>query len=48
MYCISSNFVWQVLYETIDQILPDKLHGPMQYKISVTYVYNEHVFYTQL
>jgi len=37
-----------VLYETIDQILPNKLHGPMHYKIGVTCVYNGHVFYTLL
>ena len=32
-----------VLYENIDQILPNKLHGPMYYNICV---YNGHVFYT--
>jgi len=37
-----------VLYENIDQILPNKLNGPMHYKISVTCVYNGHVFYTVL
>jgi len=36
----------RVLYENIDQSLPNKLHGPMHYKIGVTCVYNEHVFYT--
>jgi len=35
-----------VLYENIDQILPNKLHGPMHYKIGVAYVFNGHVFYT--
>ena len=36
------------MYENINQILPNKLHvhGPMYYKISVTCVYNGHVFYT--
>ena len=37
-----------LLYENIDQILPNKLHGPMNYKIDVTCVYNGHVFYTLL
>jgi len=37
-----------ILYENIDQILPNKLHGPMHYKIGVTCVYNGHVFYTLL
>ena len=35
-----------LLYENIDQILPNKLHGSMHYKIGVTCVYNGHVFYT--
>jgi len=35
-----------VSYENIDQILPNKIHGPMQYKVGVTCVYNGHVFYT--
>jgi len=39
-------FVAFILYEHIDQILPNKLYGPMHYKIDVTCVYNEHVFYT--
>jgi len=38
----------RVLYESIDQILLNKLHGPMHYKIGVTCVYNGHVFYTLL
>ena len=38
----------EVLYENIDQLLPNKLHGPMHYKIGVTCEYNEHVFYTLL
>jgi len=33
-------FLYQLLYENIDQILPNKLHGPMHYKIGVTCVYN--------
>ena len=37
-----------VLYENIDQILPNKLHGPMHYKIGVICVYIGHVFYTLL
>ena len=37
-----------VLYSHIDQILPNKLHGPMHCKIGVTCVYNGHVFYTLL
>jgi len=36
----------QILYKNIDQILPNKLHGPMYSKIGVTCVYNGHVFYT--
>jgi len=35
-----------VLYQNIDQILPNKLHGPMHYKIGATCVNNGHVFYT--
>ena len=35
-----------VLYENIDEILPNKLHGPTHYKIGVTCVYHGHVFYT--
>jgi len=38
----------QVLHDKIDQTLLNKLHGPMHYKISVSCVYNEHVFYTLL
>ena len=34
--------------ENIDQILPNKLHGPMYYKLGVTCVFNGHVFYTLL
>jgi len=33
------------LYENIDQILLNKLHGPMHYTIGVTCVYTGHVFY---
>jgi len=36
------------LYENIDQILPNKLHGPMYYKIGVICVYNGHVFYNNV
>ena len=35
-----------ILNENIDQIfpqLPNKLHGPMHYKVGVTCVYNGHV-----
>jgi len=32
-------------YENIDQILANKLHGPMYYTTSVTCVYTEHAFY---
>jgi len=42
----NANIHVAVLYENIDQILPNKLHGPMHYKIGDTGVYNEHVFYT--
>jgi len=31
-----------VLYENNDQVLPNKLHGPMHYKIGVTCVFNGH------
>jgi len=34
-----------VLYSSIEQKLRNKLHGPMYYKIGVTYVINEHVIY---
>ena len=37
-----------LLYENIDQILPNRLHGPMQHKIGGTCIYNGHVFYTLL
>jgi len=37
---------WMVLFENIDQILPNKLRGPMHYNIGLTCVYNGHVFYT--
>jgi len=37
-----------VLYTNSDQTLPNKLHGPMHYKLGVTCVYNGHVFYTLL
>ena len=36
------------LYENIDQILPDKLHGAMHYKQGVTCVYDGLVFCTLL
>jgi len=41
-------FTVDILYEDIDQILRNKLHGPMHYKIGVTCLYNGHVFYTLL
>ena len=37
-----------VLYTNIDLKLQSKFHRPMHYKIGVTCVYNEHVFYTLL
>ena len=37
-----------VLFTNIDLKLRNKSHGPMHYKIGVTCVYNEHVFYTLL
>jgi len=36
------------LYENIDQILWNKLHEPMHYKLGVTCVYNGHMLYTLL
>jgi len=42
------SFESEVLYENMGQILQNKLHGPMHYKIGVTCVYNGHVFYTLL
>ena len=36
------------MYENIDQIVLNKLHGPMHYKIGVTCVYNGHVVCTLL
>jgi len=36
------------LYENIDQIFPNKLHGPMHYTIGVICVYNGHLSYTLL
>ena len=36
----------KVLYENIDQILLNKSHGPMHYKIGVTCIYHGHVFFT--
>jgi len=46
--CVHLNDIDPVLYENFDQILLNKLHGPMHYKTSVTSVYNGHVFYTLL
>ena len=46
--CLASFFVNMVLYEEIDQILPNKLHGQIHYNIGFTCVYNGHVFYTLL
>ena len=37
-----------VLYENINQIHPNTLHGPMHYNIDATCVYNGHVFYILL
>ena len=37
-----------LLYENIDQILQNKLHGQMHYKIGVTCVYIGHMIYTRL
>ena len=37
-----------VLYGNIDQILLNKLHGPMYCEIGVTCVYTGHVFYAIL
>jgi len=31
------------LYENIDQILPNNVHGPMHYKIGVTCVLHENI-----
>ena len=38
---INVNYVF---YRNIDQILSNKLQGPMHYKIGVTCVYNGYVF----
>ena len=35
-----------VLYENIDQILTNKLHGPMHYTIGVTCIQWTHVLYS--
>jgi len=43
-----SCLTYQILFENIDQNLPNKLHGPMHYKLGVTCVYNGHVFFTLL
>jgi len=37
-----------VWYENIDQLHPNKLHGPVHYKIGVICVYIGHVVYTTL
>ena len=37
-----------VLCTNIEQKLRNKLHGPMHYKIGVTYVYNGHKMYNML
>jgi len=42
------TILYYILYENIDQILPNTLIGPMYNKIGVTCVYNGHVFYTPL
>jgi len=49
--CIKSTVIRvlrMVLYENIDQILQNKLYGPLHYKIGVTCVYNAHMCYTLL
>ena len=46
--CVYHVCTASVLYENIDQPLPNKLHGPMHYTIGVTCVYNGHMFYTLL
>ena len=38
----------EVLYENIDQVLPNKLHGPMHNEIRVAWVYTGHMIYTPL
>ena len=43
-----TTFSTLILYRNIDQILPNKSHGPMHYTIGVTRVYNEHVLYTDI
>jgi len=45
---ITSLFQCTILYDYIDQILPNKLHGPMHYKIGVACVYKGYGFYTVL
>jgi len=42
------EIVIYVLYENIDQILPNKSYGPMHYKKGVTCVTIGHVLYTML
>ena len=37
-----------VLFTNIDQKLRNELHGPMYYKLGVTWVYNGHDIYTPL
>ena len=41
--CVIEPFQADVLYENIDQILPNKLHGPMHYNIGVTCVLYENI-----
>jgi len=47
---LSTNYIHfrLVLYKNIEQIPPNKLHGPMHYKIGATCVYNGQVFCTLL
>ena len=47
-FVISCFYLLLVVYENMGQILPNKLHGPMHYKIGVTCVYNGHMVYTLL
>ena len=42
--CCLHTELYVLLYENIGQILPNKLHGSMHYKIGGTCVYNGHVF----
>ena len=41
-------YLFMLLYENNDQILPNTLHGPMHYTIGVACIYNGHVFYSRI